>query len=251
MTSSGVKKVLTSMIVMLLLSAGVVFAQNSTTTPPVKSLNPRPVLEKIQNINEERREIKGAIKDVREDSREKIKDLRLDTKETIKAATSSVIKRDLLKNTRDEAKKILEARKATTSVMKLQLKALTRQHFGLTIERYSIALKQFDNLAARIQSRIEKIRASGANVSTAESSLAAARIAIEKARADSKVVSDIVAEVSDTSELRAVRLQIAEAIKRANASVKAAHRALGVAAAALAKLHRPQKSQATSTETSN
>ncbi|HEY4514451.1 MAG TPA: hypothetical protein VJH69_03975 [Candidatus Paceibacterota bacterium] len=243
------KKFLTPIAVTLLLaSAGIVSAQDSTTTLPIK---PRPVVQTLQNIKAERTDIKSAIKDVRVDTQEKMEDLRLDTKTKIRVATSSEVRVDLIKNTRVEAKRILEAKKATTTQMRLQLKALTRQHFGVTLNRYTIALKQFDNLATRIQSRIDKLKTGGVDVRAAESALTNARTAIEVARTDAKAVSDIVAAVVDTSDVRAVRREIAEAIGKANASIKTAHRSLGLAASTLAPLHRSLKSNATSTQSSN
>lgn len=247
----AMKKIIAPILAAVLIaSAGVVFAADeaSTTVATSTPFKPRPAIQKFQNIKEERRDIKMEIKDMRVDAKDRLKDLRLTTKESMKAATSTDLKKNILEEKRGDAKRILQERKASTTEMKRQLKALTRQHFAVTIERYSIALKQFNNLAARIKSRIEKVKASGIDATSAERALANARTSIETARVDAKAVSDKIVEVSDESDVRAARIQIAEAIKKANASFKAAHRSLGAAASALALLHQSQKFQATSTQ---
>lgn len=228
--------------------SGSVFAQDSIKLPPtIKPLIPRDLREKIQNAQDKRADIKNAITNVREDAKEKRMDLQRASKDKIRAATSSDAKRDVVKDTRQNAKTIIEARRASTTPLKQELKELTRKHFAVSIQRFSIAIKQFDNLAQRIQSRIDKIKSTGIDTSSVEAALAAARSAIETARADAKAVSDIVAQVKDTGNARDVRREIETAVKKASANVKAAHKALSDAARALAGLGRTQKGAATST----
>ena len=220
----------------ILLYYGIAFAQQDTSN-----------LGAGQSMRAQRLDIKDAIKNAQQNFKMQIKDLQQETKDKMKSATSSFERGNIIKNAKDERKGILDNRKASTTAMRTQFKELVRRQFGVTIQRFSVALKQFDNLASRIQSRIDKMKGLGIDTSSVETSFATAKSAIETARADAKAVADIVAQVTNASDKKTVHSQIEVAVKKANESVKAAHKALEATSKALVSVARAQQSHATST----
>lgn len=222
----------------ILMSASFVFAQDSGLKNMMK---PKAVRERVQEARNTRMEVRKEISEVRANSKEQLKDLRADTKEKIKAASSPAEIKDAVKDARAEKKEILKDRIAsTTKAVGRGLKEVTTKRFGITIQQSSVALKQFDNLADRVSSRIDKLKASGVDTSPAETAYSNAKTAIETARADAQAVKDLVAAVKDGSDAKAIGRQIETAIKKANNSAKAAHKALDEAAKILIKLSRTE-----------
>lgn len=230
-----------------LLFSGVAFAQD-TVAPSGKPL-PQNAREKAQMMQEKRIDLKNTLKNVREDFKTQTKVLRQDTTGKLKEATSSAERRDILKNAREEKRVIKDERRESAAAIKTQLKMLVRQHVGAISQRFAIALKQFDNTMTRIQSRIEKLKANGIDTSAADTLFESAKVAVAQAKSDVQALTDLVAQVSDTGDAKTVRAQVDTAVKKASASVKAAHSALESTAKALVKLARSQKAQTKSVET--
>ena len=244
----------------LLTFSGIAFAEESAKLPDgVSTQKPRTM---IQNIRDKRTEIKSEIKDIRKDSKIELKDLRQDTKDKMKGATSSDVRREIKKDVREERKEIKDERKETVNAMKEQLKVLARQHGNAMGQRFGVAIKQFDNLSARIQSRIDKLKTVGIDTNSAESALNTAKIAIEQAKTDAKALSDLVAKINSATDAKALRPQVSmpasstraqveTAVKKVNASIKSAHRALEAASKQLVTVARSQRRTATSTREDN
>ncbi len=231
-------------IVALLALSGAAFAQESAAPSGAAPQNARGI---IEDIRAKRADIKASIKDVRTGFKTDVRDLRGDVKVKTVAATSSKERRDVKKDFRDEKKELKEERQASTTALKAERNALARRHLGLITERYGIAIKQFENLALRIQSRIDKIKANGIDASKAETALGLALTAIAQVKTDLQALKDLILQADPDAEAKALRAEIEAAVKKANASVKAAHRALQTAAKSLVSLTRPQKT-ATSTD---
>ncbi|HXK38675.1 MAG TPA: hypothetical protein VJ043_01125 [Candidatus Paceibacterota bacterium] len=242
--------------------SGVAFAQESATVPSV--LAPQNARGVIQNIRAKAADVKEAVKNARKDIKTDARDLRADTKDKMMAATSSAERRAIEKNAieerkeiiserkantseiRDQRKDLIEARKASSTEIRDQRKELARQHLGVIAQRYGIAIKQFENLAGRIQSRIDKIKSLGVAASEAESALAVAEAVIAQVKTDAQALKDAILQIDSGTDTRTIRAQIETAVRKASASVKAAHKALQTAVKALVSLARLQKT-ATST----
>lgn len=225
--------------------SGVALAQDAAEPTSVAPQKPRAL---IQEIKDKRKEIKSEIKDIRKDFKKDARDLQEETKARMKVATSSDARREIKKDFRVEKKELKEERKASTTAMKAVLKVLAREHANAMGQRFGVALKQFDNLATRIQSRIDKLKTAGIDTNKAESALNIAKIAIEQARADAKVLSDLVAQINSASDAKTLRAQVETAVKKVNESVKSAHKALGEAAKVLAANARSERKTATTTK---
>src|SRR3989344_1285713 len=246
--------------------SGVAFAQESATVPSV--LAPQNARGVIQNIRPKAAGVKEAVKNARKDIKTDARDLRADTKDKMMAATSSAERRAIEKNAIEERKEIISERKANTSEIrdqrkdliearkassteirdqrKDQRKELARGHLVAITRRYEIAVKQFENLAGRIQSRIDKMKTAGADTSSAESALGTALSIIAQLKADAQALKDAILQIDSGTDTRTIRAQIETAVRKASASVKAAHKALQTAVKALVSLARLQKT-ATST----
>ena len=233
----------------LLAFSGIAFAEDSAKLPDrVSPQKPRTI---IQTIRDKRAEIKIDIKDIRKDSKIELKDLRANTKENMKGATSSDVRREIKKDVRDERKGIKDERKETVNAMKEQLKVLARQHGNAMGQRFGIAIKQFDKLVARIQSRIDKLKTAGVDTNSAELALNTAKLAIEQVKTDAKALSDLVAQINSVSDAKTLRAQVETAVKKVNGSIKSAHKALEAASKQLVSLARSQRRTATTTREDN
>lgn len=230
------------------------------------------------NMVEKRAELKEAAKDVRSNFKIEVKDVRTNTKAEMREATSSAERRAIeqkaieqrkglietrKENTstiqdrrkglietrkassteiRDTRKDLIESRKEKVSEIRDQKKEAARQHIGAIKQRYSIAIRQFESLAVRIQSRIDKMKANGIDATGAESALSLAVVAIAQVKTDAQALADLGAQVNSGDDAKALRAQIETAVKKLNASVKSAHEALVAAGKALIASSRTQKS---------
>src|SRR3989344_7498124 len=226
--------------------SGVAFAQESATVPSV--LAPQNARGVIQNIRPKAAGVKEAVKNARKDIKTDARDLRADTKDKMMAATSSAERRAIEKNAIEERKEIISERKANTSEIrdqrkdliearkassteirdqrKDQRKELARGHLVAITRRYEIAVKQFENLAGRIQSRIDKMKTAGADTSSAESALGTALSIIAQLKADAQAIVDSLSQVETGTGAKAARSQVEASVKKINAEIKSARDAL-------------------------
>jgi len=270
--------------------SGLAFAEETiqltAETPAPTGIAPAPARNTIKtiqaNMEEKRAELKDAAKDVRSNFKVEVKDVRTETREKMSAeggsasggreATSALERREIEKSAIEQRKGLIETRKASTTEIRDQRKdalearkekaseirdvrkELARQHIGKIEQRYAIAIKQFDGLAARIQSRIDKMSAQGGSApgektgafdtSKAEAALSLAVTAIAQAKADAQALADLGTQVNSGDDAKALRAQIEAAVRKVNGAVKAAHEALRKAGKALIESARTQKSDA-------
>ncbi|OHB18866.1 MAG: hypothetical protein A2854_03375 [Parcubacteria group bacterium RIFCSPHIGHO2_01_FULL_56_18] len=151
-----------------------------------------------------------------------------------------------------ERRDIARDRMASTTNLARKIKDAVRQHAGLIKERFALALRQFEQLSGRIETRIEKMKAEGIATASVEAELEAAKTANAEAKADVQAVADFVASVDDSADRAAVRTQLQALIKEAQTSIRKAHQALQKVVrslVALAKENKPRADASTSVET--
>src|SRR3989344_2105480 len=257
--------------------SGIAFAQDAAQPPgtpaPQDSSNSKVIKEKRADLRE-------AVKNILGNFKTESKDLRIETKEKMREATTSTERREIKKGAieerkdlietrkaglveiKDQRKELVEERKEGKAEMRDQRKELARQHGNAMGQRFGVAIKQFDNLSARIQSRIDKLKSAGIETNSAESALNTAKLAMEQAKTDAKALSDLVAQVNSATDAKALRPQVSmpasstraqveTAVKKVNASIKSAHRALEAASKQLVTVARSQRRTATSTREDN
>lgn len=177
--------------------------------------------------------------------------LRIDTKKQMENASSGPDKRMIMQGAAGARVDIAKERQASSSALRDRVKGAIRQHAGLIKERFSLALRQFEKIIQRIESRIEKLQADGVATATVEAELEIAKLAQAEAKADIQAVADFVASVDESADRTAVRTQLQSLIKDAQASIRAAHEALQKAVralVALAKENRPTPDTSASVE---
>lgn len=190
--------------------------------------------------------IKQRAKAIRDGAAGARVELRNETREDFKAATSSYERKGVIKNFVNERIDIAKNRLASTTALKRNIKAAMRWHGGLIRERFMVAIRQFDRIVERIESRLEKLEAEGVATATAEAELDLAKAAIVTAKADGQAVADFVQSVEDASDREAVKEELQALIRTAHGSIKAAHDALKKAVRALKSLKADVKVNATS-----
>lgn len=206
---------------------------------------------RAQNAKETRADLRNTIQDIRLDSKDRRTDLRVDTKAQMQNASSSDERRAIQKGAQIERRDIRDDRKASTTPIRMEFKTLARQHVGLIVGRFEVALRQFDGLVTRIQSRIDKLQARGAATASLEAQLTVAISAVAQARADVQALVSIMESVDASSDVKTVRQEIDAAIKKANASMKAAHNAFAKLARELVSLSGSVRADAEITTTTN
>ncbi|MFZ2556036.1 MAG: hypothetical protein WAZ27_01265 [Minisyncoccia bacterium] len=200
------------------------------------------------------RKAKEEKQNIQQNAMEDKKELRAETKIQMQNASSGAQKREVMKGAWDDRKDIAKTRMASSSDLRGKIKDIRgaiREHAGRVKERFALALRQFEKLMARVESRIEKLKADGVATASVEADLEAAKSANVAAKADVQAVADFVASVDETADRETVRTQIQTLTKEAQASIKAAHEALKTLVknlSALAKENKPKVDTSASVE---
>jgi predicted RNase H-like nuclease (RuvC/YqgF family) len=125
-----------------------------------------------------------------------------------------------------------------------EIKGRVRGHLKQYTERYSAAIERVEKLLARVDSRIEKFEARGANVTTAKNYSASAKTKIATAKTDFEKLKTQ-AEAALASETPKTALKALEPLaKQTKTDIKAAHAEV---VKAIAALSMTQKRLGTST----
>ncbi len=186
------------------------------------------------------KEVQGAIN---QNSMEAKAELRMETKANLQAAPPGE-KRDVMKDAMGERRDINQDRNASSSALRMKVRDAFRQHGGLIRERFSLAIRQFEKMFTRIESRIEKMKAAGVATASVEAELEAAKTARAEAQADIDAVRAIIENVDDSSDRAAVKTELKAAISTAHTSIREAHQALQAVVRSLVTLAKENKPKA-------
>ena len=206
----------TSFVVLALLLAGATtaLAQGTSAEANVEtdtSVNMRP----LQILHDTRAELKADARLELGGLKDEAGDIRTNARIELKNASSGPERRDIVR----------EAGVELRANIKERLQVLFRTHLGSIMARLNAAIQHFDNIAARIESRIEKLDEAGVDTATVETSLSTAVEANAAAETNVNALSSLVASVTDGSNAETVKAEIRAAIHKATASIKVAHRA--------------------------
>lgn len=151
-------------------------------------------------------------------------------------ATSTMEKRDAAKNALEERTDAARARMASTTDIARGIKALILMHGGQIKNRFHLAITHLENILTRVDTRLDKMKTAGIDVSSVETLNTNAKTALIKAESDAKAVAEYVASVSDSNDRTNVRKELQSKIAIAQDSLKKAHAAVKEVVAALTKL---------------
>lgn len=178
--------------------------------------------------------------------------LRVDTKTEMQSAETPEERRAILQGAAQGRMDIAQERRAETGTMVRRIRDVVQQHGGLIRQRFALALRHFESLSERIESRIEKMKAAGIVTASVEAELEIAQAAHAEAKADAQAIADFVAGVDDSADRAQIRTELQSLIRTAQASVKEAHQALQQVVrslVALARENAPAVQSTTSVET--
>ena len=199
-------------LALLLASASIAFAQEASAEANAETnVKVRP----LQILHETRVELKADARTELGGLKDEATGIRMDARIELKNASSGAERRDIAKDAAVELRANIKER----------LQVLFRTHLGSIMARLNAAIQHFDNIAARIESRIEKLNDAGVDTASVEASLRAAVEANATAEADVEALSTLASSVTETSNAETVKAEIRAAIQEATASIKAAHRA--------------------------
>ena len=188
-------------------SVGIVYAETATSDTNAVTR------EKLQMLRADIEAKQKALKEEQMKARETIKTDRTATREAVKTDREQA--KEVEKTRREEAKKKLEERRI----------AQIKNELVHAAARLEARIETENATAGRIASRLEKIKANGKDVSSAEMRLDAAKVKIEAAKTDiasAKSAGASIAAGATKDVIEAVKT----ALKKAEASVKDAHNAL-------------------------
>ncbi len=178
------------------------------------------------------------LKEFKENAKDAIKDVSAKARIEMRAASSSGEKKNIMENLREKKEDLKNDRKEKMQSFKERIQLLARTHIGASINRFTAAINHFENIAERIESRIDKLNDRGINTVNVEASLKTAVDLTATAKADVAALKTLLNSVTDTSDPATVKAQIRAAIEKATASIKAAHQALMKTARELSALVR-------------
>ncbi len=161
---------------------------------------------------------------------------RLEVRAEMQHATTADERRNIIREARESAEERRDRAVEIRGNVKERIEMLVRTHVGAIIRRAENAINMFANLAERMEMRIDKLQAVGANTASVEASLDASLSLVAAAEADLEALKDLVASVRESSDTEAVRAQLRAAVAKVTASIKAAHASLLSTARSLAQL---------------
>ncbi|TSC86949.1 MAG: hypothetical protein G01um10148_54 [Parcubacteria group bacterium Gr01-1014_8] len=220
---------------------------------------------------QEKADVKAGIKEERkefwQDTVEERKAMHAETKAELEAATTPQEKKSILKiaqqhraefrmQVKTDSAAMRESFRAKRNDLRQEARDLIADKFVMIMNRLVNALERFDQILGRIDSRIEKMRADGIDVSTAVSASVSANLSVDAASvaiADAQAAIEVAAS-SDTP--RDHFEEVRTAVRAAVDAVKAAHEAIKNALRALKGLAGQAETSASlersaSTDTSN
>ena len=156
---------------------------------------------------------------IKDKAQRELREIKVETRADLKTASSSAEKRAILQDAK-------EGRKEIRGDMKERLQVLLRTHLGSAIARLNAAVRHFDNIIERIESRIEKLKDRGLDTASVEATLKVAMDAAAVAKVDVQALSSVGASITASSTAETVKTEIRTAVKKAMESVKVAHQAL-------------------------
>lgn len=188
-----------------------------------------------QEVDAKRDVVKAQLEQKRADVKAGV-EARIGEKKERMASTSEM-RKEKMEDRREHMASSSEARRAD---MKAKIEARAKQNIEMVVRnmvaRLTAATERFDNIAARIDTRLEKLRSEGVDVSAATTLQATAKTKIADAKtAIAAIVKPSVSENATREEVKAAFEGIRANVKAAEEAVKAAHKALMEAVAAMKK----------------
>jgi hypothetical protein len=199
--------------------------------PSGKPIRPLDAIRKAQQVKQ----------NIQERALDQKRDLREGALMQMKSATSGAERRDIMKDAAREGAGIMKNRMASTSGLKMKIKDAVRRHGGLIRERFANAIQHLTGIMGRIETRVEKMKTNGIDVSAVESLQVRAEAAIDTAETDIAAVKTYIEGVSETSDRETVRTELDARIKEARESIRLAHEAVRQTVKALADLAKENR----------
>lgn len=195
--------------------------------------------------------LKSEIEEKRDMVKDRIGATRADIKATIEARITE------RKDTRGEHASSSESRRdrmASSTEARGKMKGRISLDMVLRnmVNRLTTAIERFENIASRIDSRIEKLKAEGKDVSAAVTLQSSAKAKIAEAKvAVSAIVQPSISAEPTREELKAAFEGIRAKVKAAEEAVKAAHKALLEVVVALKRIDASAGANASTTASGN
>ncbi len=226
-----------------LLTVGTAFAQDTSVEAEasvdatVQTQQPRPLPLRPLDALRKAKEVQQGIN---MDARDARQDWRAETRAEMQGAAPGE-KRDVMREAMPERMQIANDRMASSTALRMKLKASIQRHGGLIRERFSNAIAHLEKFMARIDSRVEKLSSEGIDVSSVIVLQADAEGAIAEAKADIGAVRDYMSGVTDESDREMVKTEAQTLIKAAQESIKEAHAAVKAVIKALVDLSKANR----------
>jgi uncharacterized protein YukE len=248
----GIAALLAASFTFALLTVSPAFAETSASTEASATVNaeikPRP----LQLINQKRLELKADTRAIIDGFKDDRIELRGDVKADMRNASTSGERKDIRTDAREDRADLRgELRADLSANIKERVQLALRAHLGAIVKRMNAATERFDNLSARIDSRIEKLKADGVATASVEASLDATNVLIVTAKADVKALETLITSVNESTDKEAFKAEIRAATTKATTSIKAAHAGLLRTAEQLKALVKVSAEAETSVETNN
>ena len=170
---------------------------------------------------------KQPLRNLREESKAKEKSIWDKMKDMLKTATSSGARKEIRGDAKDEIKILMEQKRASSTAVRAQYAEYQARQYILNIKRtLESVIVRFDDMVARMESRIAKLKSGGTNTTSVEPLLAQAKIVINQARASVQLVSNLASQATTTINVIALRAQVTTLVASTTPSIRTARNAL-------------------------
>lgn len=203
----------------------------------IETQGPRPMPLKPLDALRRARELQQGINMDARDARE---DWRAETRAELQGAEPGE-RPGIMREAMPERMQIAKNRVASTTALRMKMRAAVQKHAGLIRERFTNAITHLEKFMTRIDSRIEKLSSEGVDVSAVVALQTDAESAIASAKTDTEAVRTYMASVTDESDRDAVKSEIGPLVKAAQESIKEAHATVKAVVKALVDLSKANK----------
>jgi S-methylmethionine-dependent homocysteine/selenocysteine methylase len=222
-----------------LLTFGIALAQDANIEASTDASVQTQTSQPIKPLDALRR-AKEMQQGINTDAREARQDWRAETRAEMQDAEPGA-RSGVMREAMPERMQIAKDRMASTTTLRMKMKALVQRHGGLIRERFTNAITHLEKFMARIDSRVHKLSDEGVDVGAVVTLQTDAEAAITEAKTDIEAVRTYMSSVTDESNRETVKAEIEPLIETAQDSIREAHAAVRAVIKALVELAKTNK----------
>jgi hypothetical protein len=175
-------------------------------------------------LQKDRADFKEKAQDMRDDMRAQGQQMRDDMKKQMEGATTPEARKALVDEMKAKRDAFQDQKQGMQDKIREGKQQFVKKNLDIASMRFGGVVQQFDSIVARMSDFVAKKKTEGKDVAALETSLAAAKTAVDAAKADINKVADISKTVTANTAGATDKAAIKTAVQAANDSIKKAQK---------------------------